>query len=158
MGKATNPPSIEIVLPSNRSSSSADLRVDVKGAVQAPGVYLLAPNARITDAVEAAGGPAEDADLAQLNLAAKVTDEGLVVVPRRGELLPGAAPSGLLVNINTATEADLRALPGIGDVRARQIVSSRSTDGPFSDPLDLLVRNLVTSSVFERIKSNITVR
>lgn len=158
VGRATSPPSIEILLPPSVSLSSADLRVDVKGAVRAPGVYHLAPNARVTEALEAAGGAKEDADLNQLNLAAKVTDEGLVVVPRKGETLPNAAPRGLLINLNTANEAELKTLPGIGDVRARQIAQSRATDGLFTDPLDLLSRNLVPTSIFEQIKGNITIR
>jgi len=158
VGRATSPPPIEILLPPSVSPSSADLRVDVKGAVRAPGVYHLAPNARVIEALDAAGGAVEDADLNQLNLAAKVTDEGLVVVPRKGETLPNSAPRGLLVNINTANEAELKTLPGIGDVRARQIAQSRATDGQFVDPIDLLSRNLVPTSIFEQIKGNISVR
>ena len=119
----------------------ADIRVYISGAVRNPGVYPLKDGDRWIDALEVAGGPAESADLNAVNLSKRVQD--------------GQTP---LVNINTADEAALQALPGIGEVRARSIVQSRTTQGPFASVEDLLTRKVVPQSVFTDIEPLITVQ
>lgn len=136
---------------------SGEIEVYVTGAVLHPGVYPLADGSRWIDAVEAAGGATSDGDLAGVNLAKRANDEDQVIVPRVGARVAGAAQDPP-VNLNTATAADLEKLPGVGEVRAAKIVQSRTTDGPFSQVEDLVLRELVPESVFEDIAAMITVR
>jgi competence protein ComEA len=129
------------------------IRVHVTGAVVEPGVYELREGDRVVEALTAAGGPAGDADLDQLNLARRVRDEGQVVVPRR----PGAAERpaplapGAKLDINSATEAQLDQLPGIGEAYSRRIVDSRKVDGPFRTTQELISRRVVPQATFDMI-------
>ena len=140
---------------------AGDVRVYVTGAVRNPGVYPLADGSRWVDALEAAGGATADADLAAVNLAKRAQDEDKIVVPRSGEtgtaVLGAGESPGPLVNLNTASLLILEALPGIGEVRAGKIIQSRTVDGPFLQVEDLVLRGLVTASVFQDIAAMITV-
>jgi comEA protein len=122
-----------------------EIRVQVAGAVATPGVYRLAPGDRVEDAVRAAGGFAPDADTARVNLAQRVRDEQRLEIPASGQApagTGGVTPAGGpgwsgsgdrpndRVNVNTASTAELEALPGIGPVTARRIVDYRETRGP----------------------------
>jgi competence protein ComEA len=134
--------------------------VDVAGAVAHPGVYRLAAGSRIADALTAAGGATEEADLVALNKAAPVRDGQRVYVPRPGETVPaGSAGSDaqLKVDVNHATAAELEALPGIGPTIAARIVRSRGGH-PFARIEDLQTRGLVTGRVFADIKDLVTTR
>ncbi|WP_244286200.1 ComEA family DNA-binding protein [Cellulosimicrobium cellulans] len=114
--------------------------VHVVGQVVTPGLVTVAADARVADALEAAGGATADADLAALNLARTVTDGEQIVVPRPGEAVPatGSAPPAAgtaadgTVDLNTADAAALDALPGIGPVLAERIVAWREENGPFT--------------------------
>jgi competence protein ComEA len=128
--------------------------VHVAGAVARPGLYRLAGGARVADALEAAGGPRPRADLDRLNLAARVVDGQRVAVPRRGEPPPpgpagdGPGPGGdpgdaghppaAPVDLNTAGQAELETLPGVGPATARRILDERSRRGGFTSVRDLL--------------------
>ena len=117
--------------------------VSVVGLVARPGLVTLAPGSRVADAVDAAGGLLPEADPATVNLAAVVSDGQQIAVgvpgAQPGPAGPAAAPepSGK-VDLNTATTADLDALPGIGPVLAQRIVDHRTNQGPFRsvDELD----------------------
>lgn len=121
-----------------------DLVVHVAGAVARPGLYRLRPGARVADAIEAAGGPGAGADPDRLNLAGRLADGQRVAVPRRGEPAPveAGASSGpeqtTVVDLNTATETELDALPGVGPATARAIVEERNRRGGFHSVRDLL--------------------
>jgi competence protein ComEA len=114
--------------------------VDVAGAVVHPGVYELAPGARVHAAVEAAGGAAPDADLAAVNLAAPLLDGAQVYVPVVGATPRAGAPPGPSppttapgpLDINRATAEQLDALPGIGPATAQAIVTHREEHGPYA--------------------------
>jgi competence protein ComEA len=121
---------------------AAPLVVQAAGAVARPGVYRLPDGARVADLVDAAGGPAVDADLDRVALAARLVDGQRVAVPRRGE--PTAAepssgvPAGAVttvaagpVDLNAATVDDLDRLPGVGPATAAAIVAYRERQGPF---------------------------
>ncbi len=133
-----------------------EVRVYVAGAVQRPGVYPLAEGDRWLDALEAAGGPTADADLTAVNLARRAQDEDQITVPRQGEVAVSGVSREPLVDLNTASETELEALPGIGETRAAAIVRSRDTQGAFASPEDLLSRDLVSQSVFDQIAPLIT--
>lgn len=137
------------VLERAAESEQAQIKVHVAGEVQAPGVYQLAPRARVQDAVEAAR-PLPTADLHALNLAAPLQDGQRVLVPavRVVEADAEAAAAGAAdaaparsdprVNINTAGRAELETLPGIGPALADRIIRYREEHGPFSSVDDLV--------------------
>jgi competence protein ComEA len=142
--------------------------VHVAGAVAKPGVYELDANARVIDAVEAAGGGTPDADLNRLNLAAKVTDGQRVLVQRPGEAAPTAAgtpgaseggnadPSGL-VNLNTAPQAELEKLPGIGPSLAQAIIAERERRGGFRSVNELRDVRGIGEKRFADLKDKVTI-
>lgn len=135
----------------------------VAGAVVRPGVVRLWAGARVEDAVEAVGGPVVGADLDALNLAALCLDGSRIYVPRLGEVVDTGTPldnsSGpvLRVNINTASSADLDALPGIGPSLARAIVQHRDLHGPFRTLDALLAVPGVGPSKLEQLRNLVTV-
>jgi competence protein ComEA len=121
--------------------------VHVAGAVAEPGVYALGADARVRDAIVAAGGPAETADWDSLNLAASLADGTRVYVPTVGEVVPPpvtTAPVGPVesviagpIDVNLARADELDALPGVGPATAAAIVTERERNGPFVDVDDL---------------------
>lgn len=151
-----DPPELQI---SEAQPVPGDIRVYITGSVQNPGVYSVEDGDRWIDAVEAAGGPSADADLNGVNLSRRAQDEDHIFVPTLGGggVAVAGASQGPLININTAGEAELESLPGIGEVRARSIVQSRTAEGPFASIEDLLAREVIPESVFAEIAPLITV-
>ena len=120
-------------------AEAAVILVHVLGAVAEPGLYALSDGERIVDAVAAAGGFAEGADQAALNLARALGDGEQVYVPEVGEVPPAAAEKpGGRVNLNTADAAQIETLPGLGPELAGRIVEWREQNGPFGSVDDLL--------------------
>lgn len=129
------------------------IAVHVAGAVSHPGVVELHSGSRVIDAVEAVGGALADGDLDRLNLAAKVSDGQRVYVAKVGQADPGAALGGTdgsaggdpssgaapggKVDLNTATQAQLEELPGIGPTYAQAIIAERQRRGGFTSVNDL---------------------
>ena len=124
--------------------------VQVAGEVRSPGVYRLRLGKRVDDAVRMAGGPTGRAELAGVNLAAKVEDGRQVIVPRRGaagaapvaagtgDAAPGGAGApGAPLNLNTATPEQLDALDGVGPATAQKIVAYRQAHGGFRSVSEL---------------------
>ncbi|HKO33298.1 MAG TPA: helix-hairpin-helix domain-containing protein [Candidatus Limnocylindria bacterium] len=150
-------------------ASMADLVIDVQGAVKRPGVVLLAPGARVADALSAAGGYSRQADLnaaaSSLNLAALLTDGAQVYVPIIGATAPGTgsgtgggATTGggsTLVNVNTATPEELEALPGIGPVTVQKIVAGRAQQ-PFATLDEMVEREVIDRGQLEDIRDLVT--
>lgn len=133
----------EAALTSTTSSSvPTSLLVHAAGAVQRPGVYELPSGSRVTDLIDAAGGPTADADVDQLNLAAPVVDGERVYVPRVGEVVTtavaGADASSGPLDLNTATLEQLDELPGVGPATAQAIIDERDRRGGFTSVDDLL--------------------
>ena len=136
---ALAPPSAAAV-PS--ASPAGQVVVDVAGKVRRPGIVRLPVGSRVVDAVEAAGGPRRGVDLSPLNLARVLVDGEQVVVgvptpsgvAASAASVPGGAggPAGVLVNINSAAQAELETLPGIGPVTAQAILQWRTEHGSFS--------------------------
>lgn len=150
------------------SPSTAEIVVDVQGAVERPGLYRLTAGSRVGEAVAAAGGysAAVDLDAAaqQLNLAERLADGAKVHVPRRGEppaerpaqTSGGSAAAGGLIDLNTADQQQLESLPGIGPVTATKIIDAR-TEAPFASVDDLLARGVVGPATFEKIRELVSV-
>ena len=113
--------------------SSARITVHVAGAVRRPGVYRLRGGARVVDALRRAGGARRRADLAALNLAAKLEDGRQVLVPRRGAggAAGGEPAEGVPLDLNTATPEQLDELDGIGPGMAAAILEYRDEHGGF---------------------------
>ena len=167
-------PSDGNVNPLSTASHAPVLVVEVNGAVRRPGVYRLAADARVADAIAAAGGYGARVDTAAaqvLNLAAKVTDGQQVRVPARGErrsaeagvgapATGGASASttaaGGPVNVNSATAAQLEALPGIGPATAAKIIAARATR-PFASVDELRERKVVGQATLQKIRALVTV-
>jgi competence protein ComEA len=126
--------------------------VQVDGEVVRPGVYRLAAGARVSDAVQAAGGLLPAADAGALNLARLLRDGDRVTVPPRAASGGRPAP----VNINTASAEQLEALPGIGPVLARRIVEFRARHGPFQRLDDLLEVQGIGPRLLERLRPLVT--
>ena len=120
------------------------LIVHVVGAVAEPGLYRLDDGSRVDDAIRHAGGAKAKAALELVNLAAPVADGQQIVVPTRVAATAAApagaghaVPAGGRVRLNSATLADLDALPGIGPVTAQKILDYRTKKGAFSSVEEL---------------------
>lgn len=146
----------------SQTGQGGDIVVHVDGAVAKPGVYRLGSGARVVEAIAAAGGLSREAERKNINLAAKVSDGQKIYVPAVGESASqsvggsGSQIAGVsegLININSASEAQLDTLAGVGPVTVQKIIASR----PYSSLEELLSRKVVSSSVFEKIKDKITV-
>jgi competence protein ComEA len=148
---------------SSPTPSAVPLIVDVAGAVRTPGVYEFVEGDRVVDAIERAGGPMPKADLSLLNLAAMLTDGTQILVPKTGPVVSGTAPgsvpgsAGGLINVNTATAAELEALSGIGEVLAATIIEYRTENGPFVSVEDLMDVSGIGPATLEEIRDQITV-
>ena len=125
------------------SGSGGDVVVDVTGAVARPGVYRLPAGARVTDAVQRAGGASGGALLEAINLAARLADGQQVVVPKRGPAGTPLATAGSAaeegpISLGTATVEQLDTIDGIGPVTAEDIIEFRDQHGGLSsvDQLD----------------------
>lgn len=135
--------------------------VHVCGAVNTPGVVKLPVDSRVDDALHAAGGFAENACTESVNLAARISDGDQLYFPdvEEAENLNRAAEASQsgIVNINTAGKDMLMTLPGIGEARARDIVSYREKNGPFSAIEEIQNVSGIKGSVYEKLRDKITV-
>lgn len=159
----------QVVEPSSTTQPLEDLIVDVKGAVKKPGIYYLAVGSRIYDAVEAAGGLTEEADSKSINLAQKVSDEGVIYVATKEEAISvvpattrvetggSGGEKADLVNLNTATEAELQTISGIGAKRAADIIAYRESRGYFQSVDDLKGVAGIGNKSLEKIRPYVTV-
>ena len=165
---STGSPPRHKVLP--QGVAGQPIKVYITGAVQIPGVYELRQGDRIYDAVTAAGGTDQGADLEAINLAALVKDEGYYYVPRLGEtprpeiaaaVAEANAPAGEsqhgLVDLNTADAEILGSLPGIGPARAAAIIDHRQQNGPFESIDDILNVQGIGEGIYENIRDLVTV-
>ena len=153
---------VGIVLPAQPGEAPAELKVYLSGAVRAPGVYIMTEGDRVIDAVEAAGGPTEDAALDAVNLAGRLKDEDHWHVPAVGEAAghtPSGPPAGAItLDLNLATAEQLTGLPGIGDAKAASIVSHREEMGGFDSVEDLREVHGIGDAIVEGIRDLVTVR
>lgn len=167
------------------ATAPEDLIVDVQGAVAEPGLHRLDPGSRVGDAIAAAGGYSSQVDIRaaadRLNLAERLTDGAKIHVPARGDTPvdegptgggaigggPTGGPTGASegtppstaggpIELNTASQAQLETLPGIGPVTATKIIAARD-EAPFASVDELLGRGVVGPATFEKIRDLVTV-
>ena len=169
------------------SSTQEDFyKVDIKGEIQFPGMYSLPPASRILDVIEKAGGLTEDADISVINLSKKIQDEMVIIIYSKEEVsnfektkekekivqsnciqkeenalkndacITNQTVQGK-ISINTATQQELMTLPGIGESKAKDILSYREKNGPFQKIEDIMNISGIGESLFVKIKEDITV-
>lgn len=157
--------------PAPTPAPPTSIRVHVWGSVKHPGVVTVKDGDRVADAIAAAGGLLPDADPAQLNLAQPLVDGSQIAIGRRGRPLGEVRPPGSaavqpasdgasqaasgpasLVNLNTADEAALDALPGVGPVTAQKILAWRKEHQRFTSVDELQEVSGIGPKVFERLK------
>jgi competence protein ComEA len=152
---------------------SGEITVEIAGEVLSPGVYKLPRESRVDDLLVAAGGFSADADRGwtdkYLNRAAKLTDGQKVYIPPANQQIDESSAkssggyktvssdfssdSNNLVNINTASSAELDSLPGIGPVYAQNIIEHR----PYSTSEELVSKGAIKQSLYDKIKDKISV-
>ena len=140
--------------------------VDIKGAVKNPGVYQMKAGDRVKDALDAAGGLTDEADSQKVNLAQRVEDQMVIVVPKVGEEAT-EIPAGVTskeaskegsVNINTATVEELKTLKGVGEKKAEAIIEYRKKNGSFKTKEDLMKVRGIGKKLFESFQERIVTR
>ena len=146
------------------SGPAGTVTVDVAGKVRRPGIVVLDTGSRVVDAVAAAGGARRGVDLAGLNLARLLVDGEQILVGTAAPVGlaasadPGpGAPTGPLVNINTASETELETLPEVGPVTAQAILQWRSEHGGFSSVDELLEVDGIGDATLGKLAPYVTV-
>ena len=155
-------PAVIEIEPPPPTRTPGPVTVYVSGAVAAPDVYQLPPGSIVRDAVDAAGGPTDQADLNVINLAASLGEGQQVRVPAVGEVLltdEGTDEAVVIgpLNLNTASAAELEILPGIGPALAQAIVDYREAYGPFTDITQIQNVSGIGPAKFESLQGLITV-
>lgn len=139
--------------------------IDIKGAVEKPGVYTMTEGERVIDAIKRAGGLLPDAEENVINLAGLLKDEMVIYVPKKGEEISQPAFQAIgtsgeddgKVRINSATSEELQKLQGIGPSKASAIIAYREENGPFKTVDDLLNVSGIGEKTLENIKDQIVV-
>lgn len=158
-------------------SSTGKVVVDIKGAVNKPGVYHLPHGSRVQEAVTAAGGLRDDADGNQVNLAKQLVDAQAIYIPARGEQAPAgmgtATSSGSAtaasdssttttadhepINLNSASKEQLTTITGIGDKKADLILQYRQEHGQFKSVDDLKNINGFGDKTVDKLRDQLAV-
>ena len=140
--------------------------VYVTGAVKYPGVYEVPSDTRVFQVIDKAGGFSEGADIESLNLASTVQDGSVIRVndvsrkagnDALNDISDGAMAGNGLININTASLAELTGINGIGESRAQAIIAYREENGYFSTIEDIKKVSGIKDGLFNKIKDQITV-
>lgn len=151
------------------SAASEQWYVDVKGAVNHPGVYPVTPAMRIHDVIALAGGVKAGADETQVNFSQKVADQMVIYMPKQGEVAPqantpgqvsaaeGASGGGQQVNLNTATKEELMTISGIGEKKAEDILHYREQNGSFQSVDDLTKVTGIGAKILEKLRAQVCV-
>jgi len=141
------------------------IRIQIKGAVQKPGVYSLGSGSRIEDLVKVAGGFTADADEDSVVLVKKLLDSDCIVIRKKGEApsnssdtSSGNSKENQKIDINTATLEDFDRLPGIGPAKAKIILDYREKNGPFNSIDDLKKVKGIGEATVDKFKDMIEVR
>ena len=145
-------------------ATAGSVTVDVAGKVRRPGIAVLDSGSRVVDALKAAGGARSGVDLSGLNLARVLVDGEQILVGEPAPVglaasaVPSAgAPGGPLVNLNTASQGELEALPEVGPVTAQAILTWREAHGGFTAVSELLEVDGIGDATLATITPFVTV-
>ena len=154
----------------NTKISEEEIKVDLKGAVQSPGVYEMENDQRVIDCINKAGGFLEGAEQKSVNLAERLTDQMVIYIPLKGENPVGdnylnesivntiqANSEADKIDLNRANKEDLKSLNGIGDVKAENIISYREANGKFKSIEEILNISGIGEATLDKLKEEITV-
>lgn len=159
------------------------IMVDVKGSVNKPGVYKIKKDSRVTDAIEASGGLAKNANTRFINLSKRLKDGDVIVIYSNEEIENAKKEEKIVVetpcvceeikndacykedsqeinkkvNINIANLSELMTLDGIGESKAKLIIEYRTQNGDFKDIKDIMKVKGISETLFSKIKENITI-
>lgn len=161
------------------SKENTNVFVDIKGSVNNPGVYEVSNTSRVNDVISLAGGLTENADTSDINLAKIVKDEMTIIIYSKEEVLEKykkevctcdcpyitndaciteeSNEENNLININTASLEELITLPGLGESKAKEIISYREKNGNFTSIENIKNVTGIGEAIFEKIKDYITV-
>ncbi|MEB5583265.1 helix-hairpin-helix domain-containing protein [Enterococcus faecium] len=145
---------------------------DIKGSVKEPGIYSFSSEERVYDVLKRAGGLLEEADSDRINFSAKIEDQQVLYIPAVGEEPPehlnqSASPEGKQstadtepskININTASPSELQQIPGIGSVKAQEIIRFREENGSFQKLEDLQEISGIGEKTVEKLKNFVTIK
>ncbi|WP_047558905.1 helix-hairpin-helix domain-containing protein [Staphylococcus schweitzeri] len=146
-----------------RTKNKGPVYVDVKGAIKHPNVYKMSSVDRVIDLLNKAE-LLEDADVSQINLSEKLTDQKMIYIPRKGQKnvesqlgtnksQVGQSNTNVKVNLNTASASELMSVPGVGQTKANAIIEHRNQQGAFQDIEELKKVKGFGSKTFEKLKS-----
>ena len=155
--------------------NKAQIKVHISGQIANPGVISLDEGSRIIDAINAAGGVTEEADLSKINLAYILADAQKINIPSinekenveyitsgSGQTETAASTNNMkevtMININTANETELQRIPGIGESIALKIIAYRKENGKFNTIEDIKKVNGIGTSKYNSIKKYICVK
>ena len=165
----------ELYTVANTDNTNEDLEtimVHIDGEVVTPGIISLKAGARIADAIQACGGTTDISDISKINLAYELKDGQKVYIPSiydvedveyiqndagNNVIIPDTSSSSALVNINSATQAELETLPGIGPSTAAKIIDYRNKNGDFKNIEDIMNVSGIGESKFNNIKDYICI-
>ena len=170
-----------------KESSEELISVDIKGEINNPGIYSLSPSSRVIDVIYKAGGLTDNADTTVINLSKKIKDEMVIIIYSKDQVnnfketkkleeevqnkcispdeesikndacISDATNTSGKVNINTATKQELMNLSGIGESKAKEIISYREKNGLFNTIEDIKKVSGIGDTIYAQIKENITV-
>lgn len=165
----------ELYTVDNTDNTNEDLEtimVHIDGEVVTPGIISLKAGSRIADAIQACGGTTDISDISKINLAYELKDGQKVYIPSiydvedveyiqndagNNVIIPDTSSSSALVNINSATQAELETLPGIGPSTAAKIIDYRNKNGDFKNIEDIMDVSGIGESKFNNIKDYICI-
>lgn len=140
--------------------------VDIKGAITSPGVYEMKEGDRVTDIINLAGGFTKEANETEINLAQKLQDEMVIIVPEKGQgnaETTSTSKEGISgesitkIKLNTATQEELETLNGIGPSKAQAIIAYREEHGTFQKIEDILEVSGIGEKTLDAFKDDIIV-
>lgn len=134
----------------NPSIVTEYIHVEIKGSVKYPGVYEVKNDTIMMDLIDLAGGTLFNANLDNINLASKLVDNQLIIIPSITEV-------STLININKASIEELMTLEGIGESKAEAIIKYRNEVGLFTSIDEVKNVKGIGESLFEKIKAYITI-
>ncbi|MBO0468506.1 helix-hairpin-helix domain-containing protein [Enterococcus plantarum] len=160
------PNSVSSLQSSDQESTTAQIYVDIKGAVEKPGLYEGTLNMRVWDAVMLAGGVKDIADTKRVNFSERIADQMVIYIPEIGEEAQSAENDSQSeesqskdvnkINLNQASEAELQTLPGVGQKKAQEIIRYREENGGFKTIEEIKNISGFGEKTFEKLKDAIT--